>query len=47
VGPVNVLYFVVAGNDGVVGEDTEDDVAIKCHGALVPFAEELMKADVR
>mmetsp|Transcript_985 Transcript_985/g.1280 ORF Transcript_985/g.1280 Transcript_985/m.1280 type:complete len:2367 (-) Transcript_985:92-7192(-) len=47
VGPVNVLYFVVAGNDGVVGEDTEDDVAIKCHEALVPFAEELMKADVR
>ena len=47
VGPVNVLYLIICGSDGVVGDDTEDETAADCQAALEPFKGLLTKADIR
>jgi hypothetical protein len=46
VGPVDVLYFIVAGSAEVVGADNEDEIAISCNNALSPFADQLKQGDV-
>jgi len=47
VGAINVLYFIVAGVDAIVGSDDEDEIAISCGDALTSHAGNLQKADVR